>query len=98
MSETLYREDIAEMVAERTGLTKRMASEVVQVTLDCISERVLEGYNVQFCRFGTFKPRVYKERTITSVLKDTGTLSIPNRHSFKFVPSSVWKKVANQQQ
>ena len=58
----MNKTDLAEMVANRTGMTKKDSENAVAVVLDGITETLAKGDKVQLVGFGTFEVRERKER------------------------------------
>jgi DNA-binding protein HU-beta len=58
----LKKADLIDHVAERTGMKKRQATEVVDAVLGGIKETLSEGGRVQLAGFGTFEVRDRKAR------------------------------------
>jgi len=53
----LNKSDLVNNVAERSGLTKKAASEAVEAVLDSISDALANGSKVTLVGFGTFEVR-----------------------------------------
>ena len=62
MAQVLRKADLIDRVAERAGLKKRQATEVVDVVIGEITETLAEGGRVQLAGFGTFEVRERKGR------------------------------------
>jgi len=76
---TVTKADLADTVVTKVGggLTKRMATEVVEATLDAITNALCDGAKVQITGFGTFEVRTRKARTGRNPAKPGETIQIP---------------------
>ena len=59
----MNKQDVIKKIAENTGVTQKQATEMLDVTLETISNALAEGDKVQFVGFGTFETRKRAERT-----------------------------------
>ena len=59
----MLKKDLVEVVAERTGLTKRAAAEAVEAMLDAVTEALSRGDSVLLTGFGKFEVRSRAART-----------------------------------
>lgn len=55
--------ELAASVAEKTGITKKDATAVVNAALDCIIDALAAGEKVQLPGFGTFEVKQRNART-----------------------------------
>ena len=62
MARVVKKGDLIDHVAERAGLKKREATEVVDAVIDGITETLADGGRVQLAGFGTFEVRERKAR------------------------------------
>lgn len=81
------RKDLAEVVANKFGLSMRKSALVVGSIIDTISEAARAGELVELRGFGTFRVRKYGARKCN--LGDGGT--VPPRESLVFKASSAQK-------
>lgn len=51
------KQDLVELVALQTGLTKKDATAAVEATFDAIQDTLSKGENVQLIGFGSFEVR-----------------------------------------
>ncbi len=58
----MNKTELAEMVADKTGLTKKDSESAIAAVLDGITESMAKGDKVQLVGFGTFEVRERKER------------------------------------
>lgn len=96
MKDRIFKGDIAEMVAERTGLSKKDAEAAVNATFESISERVAAGYTVNLHRFGTFEKKARKERTGRNPVTKK-PMVIEAKNAVAFHASATMKEAVNQE-
>ncbi len=58
----MNKEQVAQKVAEKIGVTKKDALEIIDATLEIISEELVAGESVSFVNFGKFEAKMRKER------------------------------------
>ncbi len=58
----MNKTELAEMVADKTGMTKKDSENAVAAVVDGITETMVKGDKVQLVGFGTFEARERKER------------------------------------
>ena len=58
----MNKEQLINAIAQKTTLTKRDASQILDALSDTIMEAVAEGEKITLVGFGTFEPRERKER------------------------------------
>lgn len=63
MTETLNKKALAEVLADKTNMTKKAATEAVEVVLETITETLKEGGKVDLSGFGKFEVKVREART-----------------------------------
>lgn len=56
------KKELVDMVAEKTGVTKKDAAAVITETFDTIGSEMAKGEKVQLVGFGTFETRERQER------------------------------------
>ncbi len=76
MAVTAGKADIVDVVAEKTGMTKKDAGDVLEATLEAITEALQRSERVQLTGFGTFETRSRKERKGKN-LQTGATITIP---------------------
>jgi DNA-binding protein HU-beta len=71
--------DLADVVVTKVGggLTKKLALEVIEATLDAISTTLTDGGKVQITGFGSFEVRMRKARVGRNPAKKDETIMIP---------------------
>lgn len=58
----LYKEDVARLIAERSGLSKKNVTEVLDLFISVVSESLTKYDRVQLTGFGTFEPKCRNAR------------------------------------
>ena len=58
----MQKTDFIARVAEQTGVSKKIARQVIETALDLISDRLADGEKVVLTGFGTFEMRTRRER------------------------------------
>ena len=81
---TLTKRDLVIRISEETGLIKSQVFEVVQKTLDHISEALAKGDKVELRNFGVFDVKIRKARVGRNPNKPATDVPIPARAMVKF--------------
>ena len=76
MAVTAGKSDIADAIAEKTGLTKKDAQSALNAFVEAVTESLQRGERVQLTGFGTFETRDRKERKGKN-LQTGETITIP---------------------
>lgn len=58
----MNKEQVAQKLAEKNGVTKKEALESIDALLDIITEELVSGESVSFVNFGKFEAKMRKER------------------------------------
>ncbi len=85
------KRDLVMRIAEETGLIQQDVHEVIQKTLDYITESLARGENVEFRNFGVFEVFERKSRIGRNPNKPDQVVTIPTRKVVKFKPGKVMK-------
>ena len=88
---TVTRTDLTEAVYQKLGLSRVESAELVEMVLDTISERIVEGEPVKLSSFGSFLVRSKNER-IGRNPKTGEEVPITPRRVMVFKPSNILKK------
>ncbi len=91
MAVTSGKADIADAIAERTGLTKRDSAEALAAAVEAITEAMQRGERVQLTGFGTFETRDRKARKGKN-LQTGETIDIPARRVPAFKAGKTLKE------
>ena len=81
---TLTKRDLVLRISAETGLTQTQVFDVVQNTLDHISEALAKGDNVELRNFGVFTVRIAKARNGRNPHQPEIDVAIPERAIVKF--------------
>lgn len=85
------KRDLVMRISEETGLIQHDVHEVIQKTLDYITESLARGENVEFRNFGVFEVAERKQRIGRNPNKPDQVVTIPTRKVVKFKPGKVMK-------
>jgi len=90
-SKRTTKRDLVMRIADETGLIQQDVHEVIQKTLDYITESLARGENVEFRNFGVFEVAERKQRIGRNPNKPDQVVTIPTRRVVKFKPGKVMK-------
>jgi nucleoid DNA-binding protein len=88
----MTKRDLVIKISEETGQVQQKVKDVVQRTLDHISEAVAAGKTVELRKFGAFKVKVRKARIGRNPHQPDKDVSIPPRAVVKFKPSKEMRE------
>ena len=91
---TLTRADLSEAVQRSVGLSRTESAELVETTLDLISDALVRGENVKLSSFGTFMVR-QKNGRMGRNPKTGEEVPIEPRRVLVFRPSQSMKAKVN---
>ena len=81
---TLTKRDLVMRISEETGLIRSQVFEVVQKTLNYITESLAKGDKVELRNFGVFDVKIRKDRVGRNPQKPETDVPIPARSMVKF--------------
>jgi nucleoid DNA-binding protein len=81
---SLTKRDLVLRISEETGLLQSQVLDVVQKTLDHITEALVKGDNVELRNFGVFDVRIAKARPGRNPKTPEIEVPIPARATVKF--------------
>lgn len=84
MSSNLTKKEIVSLINEKSGYNQQEVRDVVQGTLDIISQALLDGRNVELRNFGVFEVQVRRARVGRNPNKPEKDVTIPQRPVIKF--------------
>jgi len=84
MSSNLTKKEIVTLVYDELGYSQQEVRDVVQRTLDIISQALLDGRNVELRNFGVFEVQLRKARVGRNPNKPETDVVIPKRPVVKF--------------
>ena len=89
---TTTKRDLVTRIAEDVpGVTQQQVYQVVQQTLDRITDALAEGSNVELRNFGVFEVKSRKQRIGRNPNKPEQVVTIPERKVVKFKPGKIMK-------
>ncbi|MFM7216027.1 MAG: HU family DNA-binding protein [Verrucomicrobiota bacterium] len=87
----MTKRDLVVRISAETGFTQEQVHDVVQKTLDYISEAVTRGDKVELRNFGVFEVKVRKARVGRNPNQPDHDVPIPQRMVVKFKPGKEMK-------
>jgi nucleoid DNA-binding protein len=88
----MTKRDLVVRISEETGIVQQRALQVVQRTLDHISETVAAGTTVELRNFGVFEVKVRKARIGRNPNRPETDVPIPRRSVVKFKPGKEMRE------
>jgi nucleoid DNA-binding protein len=88
---TLTKRDLVLRISEESGLTQNQVFDVVQKTLDGITNALANGDRVEFREFGVFEVKVRKARVGRNPNKPEIDVPIPARSLVKFKMGKIMR-------
>jgi nucleoid DNA-binding protein len=82
----MTKRDLVVRISQETGLVQQQVLDVVQKTLDYISEAVARGETVELRNFGVFEVKIRKARVGRNPNSPAKDVRIPPRAVVKFKP------------
>ncbi len=92
----MTKRDLVVSIAEDSDLTQEQVLDVVQKTLDCISEAVARGETVELRNFGVFEVKIRKARIGRNPNEPERDVPIPPRSVVKFKPGKQMRDAVIQ--
>ena len=88
----MTKRDLVIRISEETGLVQQQVLDVVQKTLDYISEAVAKGETVELRNFGVFEVKIRKARIGRNPNQPENDVRIPPRAVVKFKPGKEMRE------
>ncbi len=88
----MTKRDLVVRISDATGLVQQDVLNVVQRTLDYISESVTKGQKVELRNFGVFEVKVRKARVGRNPNAPAADVPIPPRAVVKFKPGKEMRE------
>ncbi len=89
---TLTKRDLVVQISSGTGVVQSQVFDVVQMTLDLITESLAQGDTVELRNFGVLEVRLTKPRVGRNPNKPENSFVIPSRATVKFKPGKIMKE------
>jgi len=91
--DALTKRSLVVRIAQETGLNQLEVHDVIQRTLDYITEALQQGKHVEFRDFGVFHVTLRKSRIGRNPNKPADVVRIPPRKVVKFKPGRKMKQI-----
>lgn len=88
----LTKRDLVVRISNETGMVQNKVFEVIQKTLDCITESLAQGQDVELRNFGIFELRLTKPRVGRNPNEPGSRYDIPERAAVKFKMGKVMRQ------
>jgi len=88
----LTKRDIVVAISNQTGLVQHQVFDVVQRTLDQITDSLANNVSVELRNFGVFQPRLTKPRVGRNPNQPGSSFVIPPRATVKFKAGKVMRQ------
>jgi nucleoid DNA-binding protein len=88
----LTKRDIVVAISNQTGMVQHEVFEVVQRTLDHITDSLAKNVAVELRNFGVFQPRLTKPRVGRNPNQPGSSFTIPSRATVKFKAGKVMRQ------
>jgi nucleoid DNA-binding protein len=89
---TLTKRDLVIQIANETGLVQSQVFDVVQRTLDHVTDALAKGESVELRNFGVLEVRLTKARVGRNPNLPGSAFTIPPRATVKFKPGKVMRQ------
>jgi len=89
---TLTKRELVVQISSGTGVVQSQVFDVVQMTLDLITESLAQGDTVELRNFGVLEVRLTKPRVGRNPNKPETSFVIPSRATVKFKPGKIMKE------
>ena len=89
---TLTKRDIVLKISKETGMVQRQVLDLVQKTLDSMTEALASGDVIELRNFGVFEVRLTKERVGRNPNVAGSSYPIPARATVKFKSGKALKQ------
>src|SRR5437868_14961567 len=88
----LTKRDIVVKISNDTGMVQHQVFEVVQRTLDLITDSLARGEDVELRNFGIFEVRLTRERVGRNPNQPGSSFKIPPRATVKFKSGKIMRQ------
>lgn len=95
-SKTITKRELVMKVSNETGLTQQQVFDVIQRTLDSITDELAQGNSVVMRNFGAFQVREMKAKVGRNPKEPGKDVPIPPRAVVKFKPGKEMKEQVAQ--
>lgn len=88
----LTKRDLVVRISNETGVVQTQVLDVIQKTLDYVTESLAEGSDVELRNFGVFEVRLTKPRVGRNPNEPGSRYDIPERATVKFKMGKVMRQ------
>jgi len=88
----LTKRDLVVRISNETGLVQQDVFDVLQKTLDYITDALADGQNVELRNFGVFEVRLTKSRVGRNPNRPEKDVVIPARATVKFKAGKIMRQ------
>ena len=88
----LTKRDLVIQISKETGLVQQEVFDVIQKTLDSITDALANGRDVELRNFGVFEVRLTKSRVGRNPHKPEHDVIIPARATVKFKSGKIMRQ------
>lgn len=88
----MVKRQLVDKVAENTGLSRQIASDVIDVVIQAMTDTFAKGEKIELRRFGIFKVIERKAKTARNMHNNTA-VHLPAYNTVVFKPSPDLKKL-----
>src|SRR5262245_35601171 len=92
----MTKRDLVNRISEQTGLVQQHVLDIVQKTLDYMSECLAKGEKVELRNFGVFEIKVRKARIGRNPNQPGTDVPIPERAVVKFKPGKEMREAVSR--
>ena len=90
---TMTKRDLVVRVAREANMKQSDVMDIIQLTLDTITEELAAGNNIEFRNFGVFEVLTRKARVGRNPNSPKQEVKIPERAVVKFKPGKEMRKL-----
>lgn len=90
----MTKNDLINRVSNRSGYTRQQVSDIIEASMDVMTESFAEGHNITLRGFGTFKVLTRKARPVRD-FHNNRSIEMPAKRVVKFVPYNGLKNAIN---
>ena|SRR5215831_8179993 len=91
----MIKNEIAEMIAWRTNLTRRQASDAVTQFIEIVQDGLMAGRRIELKGFACLSPTMHKPRVYANPAKSGDKVKVPARIKIKFKASPGFIQILN---
>lgn len=93
----MTKNDLTNRVADRSGYTRQQVSDIIEASMEVVTESLTNGHNITLRGFGTFKVITRKARPGRD-FKSGKIINLPPKRVVKFAPYNDLTNALNAQE